>query len=1063
MKKIIAVVMVVLLLLCTEALAYPQLRFVHQQGGSVYGILIKNTTAFVNETSKVTVYDISNPNSPQYINEISYGGSAVRLTAQRGNYLFVAYEKVMRVYNIADKNNIRDVAGYRHDSSYVTAITVDSNYVYLAAHSKGLCIISASDSILKNWDNTKALTAVYTGGFGIITAIKKVGNYLYMGTNSTGAEHCGALVIADILNPRVPVEKAYYSILHLDNAEKFMRVSQVDVNGNYVYVSTNDSTVTIDSEKCGNGIYIFNSEKAKNNLTSNSVQLDTPTLYRDLKMPLPRRISDIKIYGQIMYICEQDGKCIKAADISNPTNPVVVSTTSTKSGEINGPRDFLIKGDYAYFADNSAGFAVYELNAPEIADAYFVRNGEKLYSTDAGKVAFCAEFNNYSSANRKFEATMTLALYRNGKLADITAKNDIILPKNTDNYKVTTAELDIPSDGGKYTAKAMLVTDTGNIKPLKRAEFINSVTKYSDYYVDPINGNDSADGTADNPVRTLKCAKTMVNAVKHNMTGDIYIHLMPGRYSIGETEVFREEDSGENGFDIVYKGTEGTVISGGTSAKVWELYDASKNIYAAESGGRYARQIYVDGKRAVRARSEGGLSDISTDNGENGFTTSDMTLNGLSNISDVELVFRKIWTNPRVAVKSVELSGGKLNVEMSQPAWFKARNNGQPSVTEPWYIENAYELLDSENEFYIDKTSKKMYYNTQNGSVPQEAVVPKLQTLIQITGTDADSHVHNIRFENIAFEHTAWEKPTEDGGYVENQNNYSADGYDIYVPPAAVEIKNADNIKITGCKFSKLGSIGLKAETAVQDLDITGNKFTDISGGAMCIGLPGTVYMPEIINPQKYSASLNNISVKNNYIDGIGNEYRGSAALSVGFVSNSAVEHNEICNIPYSGIHIGWGWTLVTNSAIENLNVRYNYIHDIMNPDDGLYDGGAIYTLGGTSGNNLIAENYIANQMNICAALYADNGSSNYRIENNVINEYNVKWDGSEPIWALGNNGAYDIVYSENYTTTNVFYMRGKNMTVSDTVHVPNAMWDSKALAIIANAGLEAQYAYLRE
>ena len=57
----------------------------------------------------------------------------------------------------------------------------------------------------------------------------------------------------------------------------------------------------------------------------------------------------------------------------------------------------------------------------------------------------------------------------------------------------------------------------------------------------------------------------------------------------------------------------------------------------------------------------------------------------------------------------------------------------------------------------------------------------------------------------------------------------------------------------------------------------------------------------------------------------------------------------------------------------------YNKIVDI--EPDGMYDNGAIYTLGKTAGSAEIPgyhvkENYIKNQMNCQAPLYADNSSS---------------------------------------------------------------------------------------
>lgn len=72
-------------------------------------------------------------------------------------------------------------------------------------------------------------------------------------------------------------------------------------------------------------------------------------------------------------------------------------------------------------------------------------------------------------------------------------------------------------------------------------------------------------------------------------------------------------------------------------------------------------------------------------------------------------------------------------------------------------------------------------------------------------------------------------------------------------------------------------------------------------------------------------------------------EYMSAAAISAGFPQDTLISHNEIFHIPYSGMHLGYGWVGIPTSAIKNFDVTHNYIHDLFYTK--LYDGGGIYTI----------------------------------------------------------------------------------------------------------------------
>jgi uncharacterized protein YjdB len=593
-----------------------------------------------------------------------------------------------------------------------------------------------------------------------------------------------------------------------------------------------------------------------------------------------------------------------------------------------------------------------------------------------------------------------------------------------------------------------------------------SRTVQETYYVAP-DGNDSNPGTLAQPFQTIQKARDLIRSQNGNMTGDIVVYLRAGSYNQQETLLFDERDSGSNGYRIIYRAyeEENPVIEGGRQVTGWTLHDGERGIYKAAAGGELeTRQLYVNGIRAVRARSQGGL--INPVRTETGYLSDDTALAGWGNISDLEFVFKAEWTNPRNGVASVEEAGGKAVITMKQPGWRYV--TVRPSVVHPWYLENAYELLDEPGEWYLDRSTDTFYYMPRPGENMAFAhvVAPVVEELVKVEGSSLDAPVHDISFEGLTFSYTTWLRPSSDMGHADAQNNLLRYGIDT-LPISAVTVQRADHIRFLGNTFSKLGIMGLKMVNGVQESLIQGNRFFDISGGAINIGDP-TKLDPEISNPSDPRKWIVNVDILNNYIHHIGVDYRSSAAIGVAFPVDMDISHNEIFDVPYDGITIGYGLAHVKTSTLRNARIQHNFIHDIMGEE--IYDGGAIYTLGGTGASaeapNLITDNYIRNQMNRYGAIYNDQGSSFWHSERNVVDLSETPvWDEIFPAtWGFVNGvlESHHITFNNNYATTEEVKVVGVNSSVANTHVYPDAQWPQAALDIIAQAGLQPAYEGLK-
>lgn len=567
------------------------------------------------------------------------------------------------------------------------------------------------------------------------------------------------------------------------------------------------------------------------------------------------------------------------------------------------------------------------------------------------------------------------------------------------------------------------------------------------FYVNPAIGNDLADGTQSAPFKTLEKVKTAVRGINSYMTGDIEVYLAGGIYEINETIHFTAEDSGKNGFKIVYKTTEQPVLSGGISISGWELYDEKNNIYRVNVGNQIVRQMYINGKRAVRARSDGSMG-IKVSSDMSGCITEDADIANWSRPSDIEVVFKKQFYSPRCVVQSVSSTQDGTFLTFNSAIWYTMTvGYGDymkfTSGDEAWYIENAYELLDEEGEWYHNREDGYMYYKpypTENMS-DADVILPACERLLSV-----EEGASNIKFSGIAFENAAWNYPTENHGHTHTQNGMLVNSN--ATPEAGVSVSDAKNIEFSGCSFTKMGSSGLNILRGSKNITVTDNVFTELSGAGANIG----EVSGDSRNPSEEEDIVENITFENNRIYDTSKEFYGASALGVGYVRKSSFSYNKIYNQPYTGIHIGWGWSFSADSVIEQVKVKGNCISDVMTV---LRDGGGIYTLGASNAQeplytNEITENYIK-RVYEGGSIYSDNGSCGWHIYNNVIDQRGI--DNEKVLWYNGAYDAHDNKIESNFSTLEKYNTRdGVNVIYSGNIICKNADWRQEAWDIIGKA-----------
>lgn len=551
-------------------------------------------------------------------------------------------------------------------------------------------------------------------------------------------------------------------------------------------------------------------------------------------------------------------------------------------------------------------------------------------------------------------------------------------------------------------------------------------------------GSDTNPGTKEKPMASILMTQRQARELRRlndpSIKEGIQIILKEGIYQLDEPLLFRPEDSGtaESPTTIMAAPGEEPVISGGVQVKNWQKLSgtisglpksAAGKIWVAdipEVGGRQLefRQLWVNGEKAQRAANltDGKLPRILSVDKAKQIMWIPKPVFSVKEIKQLELVIHQWWAIANLRVKDIRVMGDSAAVTFHQPEsriefehpWpapfidAKKEKNGNSA----FYFVNAIELLNKPGEWYEDLNSGKMYYWPLGNQdmAKAEVVVPNLETLVQLTGSP-DFPVKNIHFSGINFNYTSWMRPSKAGHVPLQAGMYLLDAYKLKIPgtpdkkglenqawigrqSAAVEALYASGLVFERCNFRHMAATGLDFIVGTSHDLVEGCRFTDIGGTAIQAGFFGSAdfeaHLP--YNPTDDREVCQFETIVNNLVSDATNEDWGCVGIGIGFARNVTISHNEVRDINYSGISVGWGWTKTINCMRNNL-IHANLIHHFAKQ---MYDVGGIYTLSAQP-NTEISENSIDHLEKASYAhdpkhyqyIYFDEGSSYIRAINN--------------------------------------------------------------------------------
>lgn len=521
-----------------------------------------------------------------------------------------------------------------------------------------------------------------------------------------------------------------------------------------------------------------------------------------------------------------------------------------------------------------------------------------------------------------------------------------------------------------------------------------------DIYVSPT-GNDNSPGTKNQPMKTIiQTKKIAVEMLESGKEPEITVWLADGIYPVAEPLIFEPLKSASKNAKLVFKAEKDAkpVISGGVRITGWTKNTAgfwetkvSENLKEMND----FRELFIDGKRAIRARfpNEGYLKvkKAGADRRTNFFFEKE-DFPVPANVKNTELVLLHDWSISRIALKEINVDNNQLfavdSIGAKEPAFFNI-DNWEPNPR--YYLENAPEFLDADYEWVFVESENKFLLKLPENANPanMQIVVPVSEGLISLAGKE-NQPLKNIHFEGISFQYSKWEIP--EMGYCGVQAcHFDPRPYKLgwSVVPAAIYAEWGENISFTNCAFKNLGGSGVWFGTGSKNCTVFNSDFADISGNGIMIGEGRD---REVKGEKWWKAAPEQVAlgnkIENCTVTECGKQFYGAVGVWCGLTAETVIKNNEIFNLPYSGVSVGWMWSPEPTPCRQN-TIDGNHIHHIMNI---LSDGGGIYMLGLQPGS-IIRNNHIHDvQINAGRAesngMFLDEGITDVIVENNLI--YNI-------------------------------------------------------------------------
>jgi hypothetical protein len=507
-------------------------------------------------------------------------------------------------------------------------------------------------------------------------------------------------------------------------------------------------------------------------------------------------------------------------------------------------------------------------------------------------------------------------------------------------------------------------------------------------------GNDSwsgtlaapnADGT-DGPFATLARARNAVREVRTETRfhEPLVVWVHAGRYELAEPLLFTSQDSGTAESPTIYAaapGDEGrAVLSGGRAVTNWKADRGPHGEWVADlpelKDGRRFRHVSVNGQWRERPRLPDGATSTHTMAGLAGIdgkspynTPSDrfeyasgQIDPSWTNLSDVEIVVLHFWIDSHLKIAKVEPDRRLVTLDRSSQYRFTDEHQAAPGR---YYVSNVYEAI-GPGRFYANASAGTLHYMPRDGESPDRSILvaPRLASLVEFRGDPGSGRfVEYLTLRGLTFSDASWEPGPREAMDSQASNQV----------PGAVVANGARQVAIEGCTLKNLGGYAIELREGCRGVRLVNNEISWIGAGGIKIN--------GAVDPEPLRTGETTIT--DNRLHHLGRLFHSGVGVLMMNAFGNNLAHNEINDLYYTGVSVGWVWGYAPSVSREN-RIEFNTIHHV--GQGVLSDLGGVYTLGLSPGtvvrNNVIHD---VEGHDKGWGLYTDEGSTEIVLENNLV------------------------------------------------------------------------------